>query len=215
MKTIMLTIIAVLIYFNTVFAFNEYSKYILKFNENVTQSQVYTIGMSIISAGQQFNIDPVLILGVMKSESHFKIFAHNKWDARGLMQIRVPIWFKTLKKEGFMKDWRDFYNPKKNTISGVYILAIYRKECQDIGKGMICMLQRYNGNRGSTRYYNKIMKAVSQYYELHNNRIKLKLTRSINNIEKSKLRDGTGFRLEIVKIFNASIGELAYLKAQI
>ncbi len=166
LRTVILAV-ALISFSFTVFAFEGHRKYIKKFNPQIKQPEIYIIGESITKAANKFDFDPILILAVMKTESHFDIDAYNKWDARGLMQIRVPVWFKVLKKKGLMKSWQDFYNPKRNTLSGTYILSVYRRECNKIDRGLKCMLQRYNGDRGGHRYYDNIMKSIRQYDHIY------------------------------------------------
>jgi len=181
LKSLIITIFAVMVYSVTAFSFNGYKNYILKFNPKVNITDIYDIGYSTINAGQEYNIDPVMILAVMKVESYFNKLAYNSLDARGLMQIRVPIWFNTLKNNGLMKSWKDFYDPERNIHSGVFILNLYRKECNRNGNVMKCMLQRYNGDRGGYKYYMKVMKSIRQFHKLNN--LKLEVSNNINTIK--------------------------------
>ncbi len=182
-------LLAVVVHSTTVFSFQGYEDYIQKFNIDATKTEIYNIGESTLNASSEYNFDPVLILAVQKVESHFDIYAFNSWDARGLMQIRVSVWYKTLKKEGLMLSWKDFYNPERNIHSGTFILNTYRNECSAIKKGLKCALQRYNGDRKGDRYYKKVMKAVAQYYKMyHTKSIKLSSDKIINNIEDKKLK---------------------------
>lgn len=191
LKSLILTIITVVVCSTTVFSFNGYENYILKFNPKVTKSDVYKIGQSTFDAGSTYNFDPVLILALMKVESTFDRYAYNSMDARGLMQIRVPIWFKTLKKEGLMDHWRDFYDPERNIHSGVYILFTYRKICEEAENKLKCTLQRYNGAPTGNKYYIKVMKSIQQYHKL--NELKLAFSENINTIEFGDVLASTFF----------------------
>ncbi len=211
MRKILLLFLAVVVHSTTVFAFNGYEKYIEKFNSKVDKSEIYNIGESILNASRSYDFNPILILAIMKTESHFDRLAYNSLDARGLMQIRLPVWFDLLKKEGFVRTWRDFYNAERNTYSGVYILSIYRKKCKE---DLRCFLQRYNGDRKGIRYYAKVMKAMIQYDKIYKQPIlKLKYFKNIN-ISEDKNWGRNGIRLGMIVILNASKGELAFSKAQ-
>lgn len=173
LKQFLITLLTVIIPI-TVFSFGEFETYINKVNPVITESDIYEITGSLINASQEYNFDPVLILAVMKVESDFNVYAYNSMDARGLMQIRVPVWFDVLKDEGLMFTWKDFYNPERNIYSGVYILNIYRNMCKKKNKGLKCILQRYNGDRLGSRYYTKVMTAVNEFHEMDiNESIKL------------------------------------------
>ena len=177
LKSTILTIFAVVAFSTTVFSFNGYESYIEKFNPEISEELIYNIGESTLNAAKEYKFNPILLLAVQKTESHFDVYAFSSYDARGLMQIRVPVWFKTLKKAGLMRTWRDFYDPERNIHSGAFILDHYRKSCSNDQNVLKCALQKYNGDRKGSKYHKKVMKAVLQYHKLQHKDLRLKLAK--------------------------------------
>jgi len=73
----------------------------------------------ILTAGKEFDIDPVLLASLAHVESHFKPRAASKKGARGLMQLR-PVVTKVL---GVTDPW----DPYQNIMAG----AAYLRNCFD------------------------------------------------------------------------------------
>lgn len=204
LKQLVLSILAVVVMTSTVFSFVRYEHYISTYNKSLSIEDIRSIKKYISYYSRFYEFDPILVLAIMKTESTFKIDAYNSLDARGLMQIRVPIWFKHLKSIGFMDDWRDFYDPLKNIRAGMYILDRYRTYCNERNKGLKCTLQKYNGDPNGSRYFNKVINNIRRYYDLQEELY------YITNLKQG----AKGFRLIVSRLDGASRGELASSKAQ-
>jgi soluble lytic murein transglycosylase-like protein len=89
-------------------------------------------------AGEQFGLDPLLLLAVMAIESRFNPFAHSVMGAKGLMQIMPRQHRDILASYGGEKAVLD---PMINIEVGAQIL----KEYIDRGGGLIAGLRYYNG----------------------------------------------------------------------
>ncbi len=101
---------------------------------------------------ERLNIPPELVLAVIDVESDFDRFAISSAGARGYMQV-MPFW---LQKIGRPAD--NLFNPQVNIRVGCMILRYYL----DQEKGdMMRALSRYNGNAGSTRYSDRVLRALS------------------------------------------------------
>ncbi|MCL2481022.1 MAG: lytic transglycosylase domain-containing protein [Spirochaetaceae bacterium] len=104
-----------------------------------------TIQDTLIDLCAAYEVDPVLILSVIKHESEFIANSINKNNRNGtidygLMQIN-NINHDKLKKE---LEITDFLNPEQNIHAGIYILSEYLKK-YELHEALIC----YNmGERG-------------------------------------------------------------------
>ena len=87
----------------------------------------------IYQYANQYEIDPYLVMGMIKTESNFDESAISNKDAKGLMQIMEPtaMWLSgRMELENFSYD--DIYRPELNIKMGCYYIAY--------------LLSMYNGN---------------------------------------------------------------------
>lgn len=98
-------------------------------------------------------LEPELVLAVIEVESYFDRWALSRVGARGLMQV-MPFW---LKEIGHPDD--DLFHIRTNLRMGCTILRYYL----DKEKGdLVRALRRYNGSLKTSRYSNKVLKALSR-----------------------------------------------------
>lgn len=96
-------------------------------------------------------LDPFLIVGVMKTESKFIPSARSPKGAIGLMQImpETAAWIaEKIEYESFTVEALD--DPDTNVKFGAWYLASLKKE---FGENEILMLAAYNGGRGNVRQW--------------------------------------------------------------
>ncbi len=96
-------------------------------------------------AGKKWEVDPLLLLAIMKPESNYRQSARNKSGASGLMQV-IPKWHRE-KIKG-----RNIFNPKTNIDVAAQILNEYLNWH---GESLHAAIKRYSGGAGK-RYQNKI-----------------------------------------------------------
>lgn len=122
----------------------------------------------------QKNLDPHLVLGLIKIESCFNSKAKSKHGAIGYTQV-IPKWHYN-KIKG-----RSLYNPSVSIDVGTSIIKEYIK----LAKGNIRFgLKKYSGN--SKNYYEKVlhnMLSIKKHISRHNSRIKISSLNS--NIDKN------------------------------
>ncbi len=101
----------------------------------------------------RLDVPPELVLAVIDVESDFHRFAISEAGARGYMQV-MPFW---LRKIG--RPVANLFDPKVNIRIGCMVLRYYLdKERGD----MMRALAAYNGSTGSTRYSDKVLKALTR-----------------------------------------------------
>lgn len=113
------------------------------------------------------NLNPTLVLAVMKLESRFNSNAKSHGNAKGLLQV-VPFWHKD-KLAG-----RDPFNQKVSIEVGITILDdCIRKHKGNIYKSLSC----YSGGGGKV-YYNTV---INYQNDLINNLKKSEILLALNN----------------------------------
>lgn len=116
------------------------------------RSERLTLLETVHREASRLHIPPELVLAVIDVESDFDRFAISSAGARGYMQV-MPFW---LREIGRPAD--NLFNPQVNIRVGCMILRYYL----DQEKGdMMRALSRYNGNAGSTRYSNRVLRELS------------------------------------------------------
>lgn len=140
---LILSIFVVGIYF-----YNEYNDY-LKFSSFINESSI------------EYNIDPLLIISIIKAESDFNVNAVSKKGAIGLMQI-MPSTAKELvsnnqKYDNFVSD--DLYEPKTNIDLGTaylqYLLKVFNNDTS-------LALSAYNAGVGNVLKWNESNKVYNE-----------------------------------------------------
>lgn len=102
---------------------------------------------------REYNIDPYLILSVIKAESNFQTHAISHKSAYGLMQITGSTgeWIaEQMKIENFTID--QLYEPERNISMGCWYINNLRKE---FGDNMDVVLSAYNAGRGNVQKWLK------------------------------------------------------------
>lgn len=98
-------------------------------------------------------IPPELVLAVIDVESDFHRFAISKAGAQGYMQV-MPFW-----REKIGRPMANLFDPKVNIRIGCMVLRHYLNEAQG---DMMHALAAYNGSTGSTRYSDKVLRALTR-----------------------------------------------------
>ena len=121
----------------------------------------------ILEESKKHNVDPMLILALIETESSFRKWARSRKGARGLMQIR-PFVGKALAKELNLpwKGSKTLYDPYTNVQLGTYYFS---KLLNNFDKNLDVALTAYNygptyvarlirnGKRIPERYANKVI----------------------------------------------------------
>ena len=116
-------------------------------NETITDKDALKIVKEAYANAYSKQINPLLVLAIIRNESNFRANAKSKDGSRGLMQV-IPRWHKD-KLAG-----RDALNVTTSIDVGTQIL----KNCMVKSKGVVFKaLSCYSGGGGKP-YYDKVMK---------------------------------------------------------
>ena len=94
-----------------------------------------------------------LILAICLVESNFNPHLESDKGAIGLMGIMPDVWLEELKSQGIIREKEDLYKVSGNIAAGVYVLATYLSETNDLRKA----LTRYVG--GAPWYATRVFQA--------------------------------------------------------
>ena len=83
---------------------------------------------------RQYDLPPVLLLAVGRTESNFNHEAESNKGAVGVMQI-MPFWIKHL---SFVESRDDLFQVEKNIHAGAYILRHYVDMCKSLTNAVTC-----------------------------------------------------------------------------
>jgi len=70
-----------------------------------------------------YNLDPLLVMSIMATESSFQTSATSNKGCVGLMQINWPVWDKELRKKGIAKNNINIYDVNINIEAGCFIYS--------------------------------------------------------------------------------------------
>lgn len=145
---------------------------------------------------EQYNVDPLLVVSVIRAESKFLPQSQSHKGALGLMQLMPDTakWIAETLKDGSF-DQSKLREPEKNIQYGTWYIASLQKEFPDI----TLVLAAYNGGRGhvnewirteqlnvdnlrtedipfkeTREYVDRVMDNYSNYKELYGGRTRLK-----------------------------------------
>lgn len=98
--------------------------YVLKNNKFLSKETAYQILLAVYKYSKMFNLDPKLILKIIKVESHFNPYAISDKGAKGLMQI-MPETFDILCNylRIFKQDF-DIFSIEDNVLIGCFYLRL-------------------------------------------------------------------------------------------
>ena len=88
----------------------------------VAPVDTFELARHVIKLSHEYNIDPLLILAMVKVESDFKPSAHSGAGAIGLMQL-MPIVIREVGSDISISKKSDLYDPYKNLHLGVHYLT--------------------------------------------------------------------------------------------
>jgi len=91
---------------------------------------------SAIKYSEKYNLSPVLVLAIIKTESEFYPFASSKQNARGLMQISPEANQQLLIQQGIFKEPADIYDPDRNIEAGCFLLRRFINESADFSTAL-------------------------------------------------------------------------------
>lgn len=105
-----------------------------QYKTKAPDTSVWTIAKTILDESKKHSIDPMLVLAIIKVESHFRETAVSHQGARGLMQIR-PFVANALVEEINPDGWegaKSLDDPILNIKLGVYYLRNLKKNFGDM-----------------------------------------------------------------------------------
>ncbi|WP_142414760.1 lytic transglycosylase domain-containing protein [Hathewaya massiliensis] len=127
----------------------------LYINKKQIQKKMYptTYLETILENSKKYNLDPYLVLAVIKAESDFHVEAVSNQDARGLMQITPDTGKWIWEKMGFKNFQGDeLFDPQTNIKMGCWYLDNLSKE---FNSNRVLVLAAYNGGRGNVNKWLK------------------------------------------------------------
>lgn len=153
----------------------EMKEYMKKQNSKLTEKEAQYIYNNVIYYSKEYNVDPILIFSVMKTESHFRHSTISSAGAKGLMQL-MPFNFKEFGVDNSVAG---------NIKGGVMHLKRDYEKTKDIVKTLVC----YNAGCGRLKNneWHKI-KETTDYVTKINNvypEIKQLYYANTKNIKKS------------------------------
>ena len=99
-------------------------------------------------AAERFRLDPLLVLAIMRIESHFRVDAISVADARGLMQILPSTGAWIAAQAGWRSSTEALFDPAHNIMLGTW----YIRHLLDTFDGeYLYAIAAYNGGSGSVR----------------------------------------------------------------
>ena len=105
------------------------------------------------------NVDPRLVLAVIRVESNFQPKAVSKMGATGLMQIMPTTYYWICEKYNLPK--RDLYDPSVNIQIGTLYLSMLMEQHKSVRR----VLAAYNGGSNSATRYPNVSTDVLSYVE--------------------------------------------------
>lgn len=103
----------------------------------------------VISAAQQYDVDPYLVFAIIRAESGYRTTAQSPVGARGLMQIMPETGAWIAKQQGITDfSASDLHDPQVNISFGCWYLASLNKE---FSGRLPVVIAAYNAGSGKVR----------------------------------------------------------------
>ena len=115
-----------------------FETHVIESNPKVSVKEAKSIVSAVIRWGEEFNIDPRLLLAIAKVESNYNKHAISPSGAYGLMQV-IPVWH----KDKIKKAKEELGNPEVFDIhTNIYLGASVLREChnkhKELSKSLLC-----------------------------------------------------------------------------
>jgi hypothetical protein len=91
---------------------------------------------SAIRYSEKYDLSPILVLAIAKTESDFYPFALSKKNARGLMQVNPEANQQLLVQEGIFTDPTDIFDPERNIEAGCFLLRRFVNDSPDFNTAL-------------------------------------------------------------------------------
>jgi hypothetical protein len=91
---------------------------------------------SAIKYSEKYDLAPILVLAVIKTESEFYPFALSKQNAKGLMQINPSANEQLLLQEKIFKEPADIFDPERSIEAGCFLLRRFINESPDFNTAL-------------------------------------------------------------------------------
>jgi hypothetical protein len=91
---------------------------------------------SAIKYSEKYDLSPILVLAIIKTESEFYPFALSKQNAKGLMQINPSANEQMLLQEGIFKEPADIFDPERSIEAGCFLLRRFINESPDFNTAL-------------------------------------------------------------------------------
>jgi len=132
-------------------------------------NQAAKLANVIYKDSKKYNIDPLLIIAVIQTESNFHIRIMSSKGAVGLMQIMVPTGreiARELRLKRYLK--KDLFDPIKNVRMGIYYLGKLKKLFRN---DLVLFLTAYNNGPSQLKRTLKRVPASALKFTYAKNRI--------------------------------------------
>ena len=130
---------------------------------------------SAIKYSEKYDLSPILVLAIAKTESGFYPFALSSKNAKGLMQINPEANQQLLMQQGIFKEPADIFDPERNIEAGCFLLRRFINESPDFNTA----LDKYLG-ADSVSY-------KSQIHEVLGKILLLGITEELNGTSQHKI----------------------------
>ena len=91
---------------------------------------------SAIAYSEKYDLSPILVLAIAKTESEFYPFALSNKNAKGLMQINPEANQRLLIQQGIFKEPADIFDPERNIEAGCFLLRRFINESPDFNAAL-------------------------------------------------------------------------------
>jgi hypothetical protein len=91
---------------------------------------------SAIKYSEKYDLSPILVLAIAKTESEFYPFALSKKNAKGLMQVNPDANQQLLVQEGIFAEPTDIFDPERNIEAGCFLLRRFINNSPDFNTAL-------------------------------------------------------------------------------
>lgn len=131
-----------------------FAEYIIKENPSVKKTEATKIALSATKWAAKFDIDPKMVIAIMKQESNFNRDAVSNAGALGLMQVMVQHHVDKLRQAKVVLSTPEMFGIETSIYLGTWVF----KQCLDKNRLDNTALKCYNGSlKMKTDYDTKVL----------------------------------------------------------